>query len=64
MAALRQVIGGAGMICGALFAASYWKLIHINPTLEKGFMVCFCATLFAMNVVELWADRKARTRKA
>jgi hypothetical protein len=62
--AVRQVIGGAGVVCGAIFAASYWKLIHISPALENGLMVCFSATLIALSIVDLWIDRKVRGGKA
>ncbi|HXH15109.1 MAG TPA: hypothetical protein VNJ10_03145 [Sphingomonas sp.] len=60
MQAVRQIIGATGLIFTAIFAASYWKLIDIGPTLENGVMICFMTTLLALTAVEWIIAKKAR----
>ncbi|MDN4633069.1 hypothetical protein [Sphingomonas sp. PvP056] len=60
MQAVRQIVGATGLIFAAIFAASYWKLIHIGPALEKGVMICLVTTLLALTAVEWMIAKKAR----
>ncbi|MDX5985426.1 hypothetical protein [Sphingomonas echinoides] len=60
MGAVRQIVGVTGLIFAAIFAASYWKIIHIGPALENGVMICFVTTLLALTVVEWIIEKKTR----
>lgn len=61
MGAVRQIIGAMGLIFAAIFAASYWKLVHIGPAIENGIFICFVATLIALTIVEWMIEKKTRT---
>lgn len=60
MGAVPQIIGAADLILTAIFAASYWKLIHISPAIENGIFICFIVTLFALTIVEWMIGKKTR----